>query len=120
MTYNRLQIDGTQTFADASNILNTLGLLDHNSAAVSGKVSGISLTSEGARITAATLLKDIDGYNTFTAGDYLTLTGTNTSGGAVNANLSISGSSTVQNLLDEIKTRYGNVLAYVTSDGKSG
>jgi flagellar hook-associated protein 2 len=123
VTYNRLQIDGTQTFTDASNLLNTLGLLDHNSAAVAGKVSGISMTSDGAKITAATLLKDIDGYNTFTAGgspagDYLTLTGTSTANGAVNAALNITSTSTVQDLLNEIKTRYGDVLAYVTSDGK--
>jgi len=75
VTYYRLQIDGTQTFSDAENILNTLGVLDHGSAAVSGKISGIAMTSEGAKITAATVLSDIDGYNTYTAGDYLTLTG---------------------------------------------
>lgn len=122
-TYYRMQIDGTQTFSDTKNILNTLGVLDRGSANVSGKVSGVSMTSNGASITAATVLKDIDGYNTFTAGgfpagDYLTLTGTDTSNVAVNANFSIASSTTVQNLLDEIKTRYGNVLAYVTNDGK--
>ena len=118
VTYYRLQIDGTQTFSDAENILNTLGVLDHGSTAVSGKISGIAMTSEGAKITAAAVLRDIDGYNTYAAGDYLTVTGTNTSGGAVNTNFSISSSTTVQDLLDEIETRYGNVLAYVTSDGK--
>lgn len=122
-TYYRMQIDGTQTFSDTKNILNTLGVLDRGSANVSGKVSGVSMTSNGTSITAATVLKDIDGYNTFTAGgfpagDYLTLTGTDTSNVAVNANFSIASSTTVQNLLDEIKTRYGNVLAYVTNDGK--
>ncbi len=71
ITYYRLQIDGTQTFSDHKNILNTLGVLDHGSAAVSGKVSGNSMTSNGTYITAATVLKDIDGYNTFTAGDLL-------------------------------------------------
>ena len=38
--YYRLQIDGTQTFSDTNNVLNTLGVLDHGSANVSGKVSG--------------------------------------------------------------------------------
>ena len=122
-TYYRMQIDGTQTFSDTKNILNTLGILDRGSTNVSGKVSGISMTSNGTSITAATVLKDIDGYNIFTAGgfsagDYLTLTGTDTSNIAVNTNFSIASSTTVQNLLDEIKTRYGNVLAYVTNDGK--
>lgn len=122
-TYYRMQVDGTQTFVDDKNILNTLGILDRGSVSVSGKVSGISMTTNGSYITAATVLKDIDGYNTFTAGgfpagDYLTLTGTDTSNVVVNTNFSITSSTTVQNLLDEIKTRYGNVLAYVTNDGK--
>lgn len=122
-TYYRLQIDGTQTFSDADNILNTLGILDRGSTNVSGKVSGVAMTSEGAYVTSSTLLKNIDGYNTFTAGgspagDYLTLTGTDTANVAVNATFNIDSSSTVQNLLDEITTRYGNVLAYVTNDGK--
>jgi len=114
----RLQIDGTQTFTDAKNILNTLGVLDHSSTDVSGKISGNVMTTDGARITASTALKNIDGYNTFTAGDYVTLSGTSASGGAGNTNFTITSSTTVQDLLDEIETRYGNVLAYVTSDGK--
>lgn len=114
----RLQIDGTQTFTDSKNILNSLGILDHASADVSGKISGNALTANGAKISAGTVLKNIDGYNTFTTGDYVTLSGTGTSGGAVNANFTVTSSTTVQDLLDEIETRYGNVLAYVTSDGK--
>ncbi|MBU0986460.1 MAG: flagellar filament capping protein FliD, partial [Proteobacteria bacterium] len=123
-TYYRLQIDGTQTFFDEKNILNTLGIQDHTSVDVTGKVSANSLTQDGTYITATTLLKNIDGYNTFTAGgnpdgDFITLTGTNTSNvdiGSVNFN--IASSTTVQDLLDEIETRYGDVVAYVTSDGK--
>ncbi|MBW2118269.1 MAG: flagellar filament capping protein FliD [Deltaproteobacteria bacterium] len=123
-TYYRLQIDGTQTFVDEKNILNTLGILDHNSADVIGKSSCNSMTTEGAYITSTTLLKDIDGYNTFTAGgspggDYITLSGTDTAGGAVGpVDFDISSSTTVQGLLDEIETHHGNVIAYVTSDGK--
>lgn len=122
-TRYRLQIDGTQTFADAKNILNTLGILDHGSAAVSGVASGNAMTEDGVSITAATVLKNIDGYNTFTsggypAGDYIALTGFDTDNGAVSAQFSIGSSSTVQDLLDEIETQFGDVLAYVTSDGK--
>jgi flagellar hook-associated protein 2 len=123
-TYYRLQIDGTQTFVDEKNILNTLGVFDHNSADVTGKVSGKSMTSEGACISSTTLLKDIDAYNTFTSGgnpggDYITLTGTDTGGSDIGSvNFDISSSTTVQDLLDEIETNYGNVIAYVTSDGK--
>ena len=123
-TSYRLQIDGTQTFVDADNILNTLGVLDHHSSDVAGKVSENAMTSEGAPITAKTLLANIDGYNAFTSGgypsgDYLTLTGTDTSGNDIGTvQFSISSSTTVQDLLDEIKSRYGDVLASVTSDGK--
>ncbi len=122
-TYYRLQINGTQTFTDTKNILNTLGVLDHASADVAGKVSGNSMTTSGSFITASTLLKNIDGYTTFTAGgspagDYITLTGKDTANAVVNVNFNIASSTTVQDLLDQIKTSYGNVLAYVTSDGK--
>lgn len=117
-TWYRLQIDGTQTFTDTKNILNTLGVLDHTSADVSGKISGNALTTNGAKINASTVLKNIDGYNTFTTGDTVTLSGTDTSGGAVNTNFTMTSATTVGDLLDEIETRYGNVLAYATSDGK--
>ncbi len=122
-TYYRLQIDGTQTFSDSNNILNTLGVLDHSSADVSGKISANAMTTNGAKITGSTLLKNIDGYNTFTAGDSIRLSGTKTDGTPVNAptgyyDFTITSSTTVQDLLDEIKNQFGNVMAYVTSDGK--
>ncbi len=123
-TYYRLQIDGTQTFTDEKNILNTLGILDHNSADVTGKVSENSMTTEGDYISPTTLLKDIDGYNTFTSGgypggDYITLTGTDTAGASIGTvYFDITTSTTVQDLLDEIESQYGEVIAYVTSEGK--
>jgi flagellar hook-associated protein 2 len=122
-TTYRLQIDGTQTFTDAKNILNTLGVLDRGSVDVSGKISGKSMTTEGAFITASTLLTGIDGYNTFTAGgspggDFITLSGKTTSGADVNTAFTITSASTVQDLLDAVKSSYGNVAAYVTNDGK--
>jgi flagellar hook-associated protein 2 len=120
-TYYRLQIvqsSGTPTFTDADNILNTLGILDHTSNSDTGVVSGNSMTSNGSDITASTLLENIDGY-TFNKGDSITLSGTDTAGNTVSGpSLTITSSTTVQNLLNQIDTSYGNVLAYVTSDGK--
>ncbi len=122
-TYYRIQIDGTQTFVDENNILNSLGILDHTSIDVSGLVSANNLTSDGATLATTTLLNEIDGYNTFTtggysAGDYITLTGTNTSGSDIGTiNFDISSTTTIQDLLDEIESHYGDVVAYVTSDG---
>ena len=122
-TYYRLQIEGTQLIEDEDNILNTLGILDHNSSSVSGEVSGNSMTEDGAYISADTLLVDIDGYISHTGGDKITLTGSDVSGVAITASdLSITSSTTVQDLLDKIETLYsvdsGDVVAYVTSEGK--
>ena len=117
-TFYRLQIDGSQTFVDENNILNTLGILDNASGDVSGAVSANTMTTDGADMTADTLLTDIDGFNTFTAGDYLSLSGTDTSGGTVGTiQLDISDSSTIQDILDVIEAQFGDVVAYVTSDG---
>jgi len=124
-TWYRLQIDGTQTFVDENNILNTLGIFDHTSNDVTGKVSGNSMTADGTYITSDTLLADIDAYNTFTSGgkagggDYITLTGSDTDGSDIGSvDFDLSSSTTVQDLLDTIETAYGDVIAYVTADGK--
>ncbi|MCK4856652.1 MAG: flagellar filament capping protein FliD, partial [candidate division Zixibacteria bacterium] len=67
---------------------------------------------------------NIDGYNTWTSGDKIRMTGTDTSGNVVEdvpasgfADFSILESTTVQELLTKIETEYGDVIAYVTSDG---
>lgn len=123
-TLYRLQIDGTQSFVDENNILNTLGILDNTSSSVTGKIGANALTKEGTAVSATTLLTEIDGYNTFTAGgnpggDYITLTGTATDGtGIGSVNFDISSATTLQDLLDEIEAQYGQVVAYVTGDGQ--
>ena len=117
-TCYRLQVEGTQTFVDENNILNTLGVLDHTSAEVTGKVSGNSMTTDGAYISSDTLIVDIDGYISWTSGDKIAMTGTDTSNTAVNYDFNISASTTVGDFLEEIETQYGDVIAYVTSDGK--
>ena len=125
-TYYRLQIEGTQTFVDENNVLNTLGVLHNNSAEITAantEISGNSMTSDGAYITPDTLLVDIDGYISWTSGDKITFTGTQTGGAVVGPyDFSITTSTTVQDLLDDIETQYstssGDAIAYVTSDGK--
>ncbi|ACL02349.1 Flagellar hook-associated 2 domain protein [Desulfatibacillum aliphaticivorans] len=114
----RLQIDGTQTFTDDQNILETIGVLQKGVSSVTGTTSANAMTSEGSVITASTLLSDIDGYNTFTAGDSIDITGTDHSGGAVNTSFTITASSTVQDFLDAVESAFGDVNAYITSDGK--
>lgn len=118
-TFYRIHIQGTQTVTDENNILNTLGILDFESADVAGVVSDYSMTEEGAHITAETLLVDIDGYFSHTVGDAIELTGTDTNGNGVGpVTFTIDTDTTVGDLLDDIESRYGDVIAYVTADGK--
>lgn len=115
-----LQIDGTQTLTDADNILQTLGFLRQGHADVSGVTGDLSNTSGGKKITQDTLIADIDGYNTWTSGDRITIQGTNHSGGAIGpTDFTITQTSTVEDLLNAIESAYGNqVAASVNADGK--
>ena len=117
-TSYRLQIDGTQAFTDEKNILSTLGILDHTSADVTGKVSETAMTSEGGLITPDTLLVDIDGFQAFTSGDYLALSGSDTEGNSIGTvSVDITPLTTLQDLMDDMETQYGDVIAYVTPEG---
>lgn len=125
VTTYRLQIEGTQSFVDENNILNTLGVLHNNSADIAAaniEVSGNSMTTDGENIGHDTKLVDIDGYISYTSGDEIVMSGTKTGGGTVSHTFSISETTTVQDLLDAIETQYatnsGDVIAYVNSDGK--
>ena len=72
-TTYKLQIDGSQDFVDAQNILETLGIIYNGQSAVQGTTSGNSMTVNGEYITPESLITDIDGYNQFTAGDKISL-----------------------------------------------
>jgi len=116
-----LQINGTQTFVDNQNILETLGILTNGVSDVQGTSSSNKMTSDGDIISSSTLLSDIDGYSSWTSGDSISISGTDHSGISISDSFSISSSSTVQNLLDAIKTAFvangDNVTAHLTSDG---
>jgi flagellar hook-associated protein 2 len=122
VTKYKLQINGTQTFTDSQNILETLGVLKKGVTDSQGTTSANSMTASGENITADTVLSEIDGYYTWTSGDSVSISGTDHSGNTVNASFSITESSTVQDLLDSIKTAFegngDNVNIYITSDGK--
>jgi len=121
-TRYRLQIDGSQDFVDAENILETLGVVQMGHSDVQGTTSGNSMTANGDYISTSTLIIDIDGYNTYTAGDYITITGTDHDGNSINTQFTIQESSTVQDLLESIESAFeqngGDVSVYLTSDGK--
>ena len=117
-TYS-LQIDGTQAFEDSGNILQTLGILKQGYSDVSGVTGGVQNTTGGSAVSAGTLLTDIDGYNTFTSGDSITIQGTGHSGGEIGSTVfTITQDSTVADLLGAIETAFGGeVTASVDGNG---
>lgn len=121
-TRYKLQIDGTQTFADDQNILESIGILEHGVSVVKGSTSGNTMTTNGNNINSSTVLANIDGYYTWTSGDSITISGTDHDGNAVNQAFTITSSSTVQDLLDDIESSFeangSEVSVYVTNDGK--
>jgi len=114
-----LQIDGTQTMSDTNNILQTLGFLRQGHSAVSGVTGDASNTANGETITEDTLIADIDGYNTWTSGDTITIEGADHDGVGVGpTDFTITSTSTMDDLLDAIETAFGSdVNAYVDGDG---
>ena len=120
-TKYRLQIEGTQTFTDSQNILESLGILSNGVSDVQGTSSSNTMTSNGENITTDTLLSDIDGYYSWTLGDSIGITGFDHNGNVINDSFSIDSSSTVQDLLEAVKSAFesisGNISARVTSDG---
>ena len=97
----------------AADLVGSLGLRDER-----GVTGDRANTSGGVAITSATLIRNIDGYTTYQNNDRIFLTGTSTSGAAVNTTFTIRNSTTVQELLTAIQTAYGQVTARVTSDGR--
>lgn len=118
-TVYTLQIDGTQDFTDSSNILQTLGILKQGYSDVTGVNGTMENTVNGAAISSSTLLIDIDGYNTWTPGDSITIQGTGHDGTALDASVfSITESSTVGDLLSAVEAAFGGeVTAYVNGSG---
>ncbi|MBN2515990.1 MAG: flagellar filament capping protein FliD [Deltaproteobacteria bacterium] len=120
-TYYRLQVDGlhaTDPFSDQNNIFQTLGMIKGGVGDVLGITGTNEMTTGGQVIDADTLLADIDGYMTWTSGDKIDFTGTDTSNGAVSSTFNITAASTVQDLLTAIESAYGNVTASISGDGK--
>lgn len=114
-----LQIDGTQSFVDTDNILQSLGILRQGHTDVTGVTGATANTKSGSAITADTLLTNIDGYNTWTSGDDVSISGTDHDGNAVGPTaFTITENSTMGDLLSAIETAYaGDVNAYVDGQG---
>ena len=118
-TQYRIQINGTQSLTDTDNILQTLGFLKLGHSDVTGLAGSTGNTVNGKTITEDTLLIDIDGYNTWTSGDTITIQGTDHGGSAVGpVSFTVNASSTVGDLLQAVETAFGgNISAYVDGNG---
>ncbi|KPK91583.1 MAG: hypothetical protein AMJ94_06935, partial [Deltaproteobacteria bacterium SM23_61] len=93
-------------------LIDALGLRD-----IRGVTGDIANTTSGAPITSATRIRYIDGYD-YDNNEKIFLTGTSTSGAAVNTQFTISNLITVGDLLTAINNAYGDVTAEVTAEGK--
>ncbi|MDR3570349.1 MAG: flagellar filament capping protein FliD [Syntrophobacteraceae bacterium] len=115
-----LQITGgINSFSDNNNVLQNMGFIQGDRASQTGVTSGTANTTDGSTpITAATPLTSIYGYNTWTSGDSIALTGTDHSGNSVSSNFSIGQTSTVGDLLNQIDSAFGNVTASVGTSGQ--
>lgn len=99
----------------APDILGALGISD----TIRGVTGDIANVDGGVAITPSTLIKDIDTYTGWAAGERITFRGADTDGNTVDTNaFRIYASTTVQNLLNAIEAAYGDVTAQVTADGK--
>lgn len=118
-TVYTLQVDGTQSFSDSGNVLQALGILKQGYSDVSGVTGTMENTTNGAVITGNTLLANIDGYNTWTSGDSITIQGTAHDGSAVGPTVfNITASTTVDDLLSAVETAFGGeVSASVNGSG---
>ncbi len=118
-TVYTLQIDGNQSFTDSGNVLQALGILKQGYSDVLGVTGTTENTTNGAVITGSTLLADIDGYNTWTSGDSITIQGTAHDGSAVGPTVfTITASTTVDDLLGAVETAFGGeVSASVNGSG---
>ena len=123
-TVYKLRIEGTTTFSDSNNILQTLGVLEGNTgfAAIAQVATGsqVNTTNGSAAITAANNFSQIFGAGV-TSGDTITISGIDHSGASISSTFTITTATTttIQDLLTAIETAFSNnVTATVNSAGK--
>jgi flagellar hook-associated protein 2 len=87
--------------------------------ASTGTLSFGSFQTNSTPITASTNITSIYGYDNYTSGDEIAISGTNHAGQAVTAtDFSITPTSTVGDLLTAIQNAFSNVTATVNSSGQ--
>ncbi|RKY01240.1 flagellar hook protein, partial [Candidatus Poribacteria bacterium] len=121
-TLYKLRITGTTNFVDDGNVLQVLGILEGNRSAVSQTLtSSVANTTDGTTpITESTTFSEIYGANV-SAGDTITITGTDHDGNQISATFTISDptTTTIRDFLDAIESAFGGtVTATVDSQGR--
>ena len=116
----RLQIDGTTTLIDDSNVLEALGVLkgiaDVAAAVAEEHTGSVGNTTNGSTPVAAnTKFEDIYGANV-TNGDTVAISGTQSDGTAVSATYTVANNDRIQDLLDEIETAFGGTVTASVND----
>ncbi|MFZ2448698.1 MAG: flagellar filament capping protein FliD [Syntrophobacteraceae bacterium] len=119
-TVYRLKIEGMSSWTDENNVLQSLGLIEGGRGDVVGVTGSVANTTDGSTaITSATKITDIYGYLNYTAGDKITISGVKHDGTTVSAtDFAIDSTKTVDDLLTQVETLFGDVTASVTADGK--
>jgi flagellar hook-associated protein 2 len=88
-TVFRLQINGTTTFTDSSNVLETLGVLERTGLDTAQEYKGsVANTAASSPVTSATTFAAIDG-TTIQTNETITITGTDVTGAAASGTFTI-------------------------------
>ena len=124
-TFFRLQIDGTTTFVDDNNVLESLGVLqgssEVNPAVAEVHTANVANTTDGSTaIDANTQFAGVFGANV-NNGDTISISGTDHDGNAVSGTFTINNvnSDDLQDLMDEIRTTFGDsVTATIDANGQ--
>ncbi len=105
-----IDINGTTSFSDTDNILETLGIIEKSqgSVAEAHTASKANTTNGTTAITSATKFNGIFESGTVANNDTISISGTDHNGNAVSGTYTIANVSTddIQDLLDEIETVY--------------
>lgn len=123
-TVFQLQIDGTTTFVDDSNVLEALGILQGASAITPAvaevHTSNLANTTNGSTpVDSSTRFDEIFGASA-SNGDTITISGTDHDGTAVSGTFTINNTNSdrISDLLSEIESIFGAVTANVNSSGQ--
>ncbi|MHC4267013.1 MAG: flagellar filament capping protein FliD [Planctomycetota bacterium] len=121
-----IDINGTTSFSDTNNILETLGIIERSQSSVAEVHTGSTSNSEistasGTYITSATTFNDINtgsDANNVVNNDTITLTGTKNDGTAVTGTYTISDitTDTIAGLLTQIESTFGLGASSATID----